>query len=141
MATAYVWNGYALNQSAIPISRDGTPEPQAGDAVTRWHGEDTYDLLRDPVEQKRLLQVITEEQFDRLSWLLSFRPPAAVEGDYLHIDGCVKYLCDAQNAAIAVRISDGAPFVRMFDDGDVTLGMPKGEEMPPLLQAHAVRYP
>ena len=141
MAKGYIWYGYALEEFAVPIMGGNAPEPEPGDMVTRWNGEDPYDFLRDPVEQKRLLRVISEVQFDDLSWLMSFRSPAYVEGDYLLMDGCVKYLCDAQNAIVAVRVSDGQPFVRIYDDGAVTLGGPAGEELPPAIQAHAARYP
>jgi len=141
MSIGYIWYGYALEEFAIPIVREGAPEPEAGDMVTRWHDQDPYDFLRDPVEQKRLLQVVSEVEFDTLSWLMSFRSPAYLDGDYLLMDGCVKYLCDAQNAIVAVRVSDGLPFVRVFDDGEVILGVPTGEDLPAAVKAHSARYP
>ena len=140
-AQAYIWNGYALNESVIPISRDGAPKPMGGQQVMRWDDVDPFEMLKDPVEQMRLLDVISEDQFDRLSWLMGFRSPALMQGDFLVADGCVKYLCDAQNAVIAVRASDGQAFVRIFDEGDVTLGVPEGEDLPPALLEHAARYP
>jgi len=140
-ASAYIWNGYAMTESVIPISRGGAPEPTGGAMVTRWDDVDPFEMLKNPVEQKRLLQVISEEAFDTLSWFMGFRSPATVRGGYLVAGGCVKYMCDAQNAVIAVRVSDGAPFVRIFDQGAVILGVPEGEDMPDALRAHVARYP
>lgn len=140
-AIGYTWNGYALQELAVPISRENAPDPAGGAMVTRWDDVDPYELLQDPVEQKRLLQVISEDQFDRLSWLMSFRSPALLQDGFLVADGCVKYSCDYENAIIAIRVSDGAPFVRMYDEGAVTLAMPEGEVMPAALQDHAARYP
>lgn len=140
-AIGYSWNGYALDEIAIPISRENSPEPNGGDMVTRWNDVDPYEMLSDPVEQKRLLQVLSEDQFDRLSWLMSFRSPAILQSGFLVADGCVKYLCDAENAIVAIRVSDGQPFVRIFDNGDVTLAVPEGEDLPRALIEHAVRYP
>ena len=140
-AIGYAWNGYALDEIAIPISRKNAPEPSGGEMVTRWDDRDPYEMLSDPVEQLRLLHVISEEQFDRLSWLMSFRSPALLQGDYLVADGCVKYLCDAENAIIAIRVSDGLPFVRIYDNGVVALAVPEGENLPEALIEHASRYP
>lgn len=140
-AIGYAWNGYSLDEVSIPISHEDTPEPAGGAMVTRWGDRDPYDMLSDPVEQKRLLQVISEDELDRLSWLMSFRSTALVRDEYLVADGCVKYMCDAQNAVVAIRITDGQPFVRIFDEGDVTLGVPKGQDLPSALLEHAQRYP
>ncbi len=140
-AKAYIWNGYAMSVDEIPIPRDGTPEPKGGDMVNRWEGVDPFELLKDPIEQNRLLQVISEDDFERLSWFMSFRSPAKIRDGFLVADGCVKYERDAQNAVIAIRVSDGRPFVRIYDEGVVTLGVFEDEGMPAALSQHALRYP
>ncbi len=129
-AQAYIWNGYAMTKSTIPILHDGIPAPEGGDMVTRWDGVDPYELLKDPVEQLRLLQVLSGDEFDQLAWVMSMRSSAELNGDFLLAEGCVKNQCDTQNARIAIRISDGAPFVRIYDEGLVVLGVPDGEMFP-----------
>ncbi|MDG1432357.1 MAG: hypothetical protein P8L68_10600 [Paracoccaceae bacterium] len=140
-AKSYVWNGYAMSVGEIAIPRDEVPEPEGGEMVARWDGADPFEMLKDPVEQNRLLRVISEEDFERLSWFMSFRSPAKIRDGFLVADGCIKYLCDAQNAVVAIRVSDGQPFVRIYDEGDVTLGLVEGEDMPPALVQHALRAP
>ncbi|MDG2339618.1 MAG: hypothetical protein P8L32_00280 [Paracoccaceae bacterium] len=129
-AIGYAWNGYGLSEVPITISRQGIPAPVGKDMVTRWDRVDPYEMLSDPVEQVRLLSIMSEDEFDRLSWLMSFRSPAIIRGDYLVAEGCVKYMCSTQNAVIAIRVSDGLPFVRMNDDGVVTQRIPVGELVP-----------
>lgn len=137
----YIWNGYAMIQGTLPIPSQDAPDPTGGAQVTRWNGAYPLEILRDPVEQTRLRRVLSDDEFEMLAWYVSFQGPAELRDGFLVAEGCVKYSCDAQNGIFAIRVSDGVPFVRILDDGEVILRIPAGESVPSALLDHAARYP
>ncbi len=75
--------------------------------------------------------VLSEAQLQEYNRVANLGGTIEPRGDFVVGEGCWPGICRRRWAVLALRISDGAPFVRMSDG---TIAMPLGETLPELLR-------
>lgn len=124
----HTWNGQTMVETILERIDDKTAAFCKGDDVRKWIGQDAFDYLEDSGEANRLLTVLSNEELEYVRAAFYVAGTIEEEDGYILLTGFHNTF--STWAAIAVRISDGLPFV-VWDDG---LAMPEGETLPKLLE-------
>ena len=133
-ATIYAWNGKTMIETILKRSNSGAGIPGGGDAVRRWKDKYLFELLGDPDERTRLLSVLSEEELKWFGYAVMRGSPMHEKDGFVVGHGCEPDMCNANWAVLALRISDGAPFVLMPDGFE---RLPKGQKMPAVIREEA----
>lgn len=80
---------------------------RGGDDALRWVGTHPSDLVRDPEEQARFLQIMTWPELDALKNHISVANKVVRRGDWVLGAGCFPHACNVQNGFWGIRISTG----------------------------------
>lgn len=130
-ARLFAWNGYRMSLTILPRALEGARMPGGGSDVERWIGRYMHEFTQDPGEQQRLKQVLSDNELAEFNLVSDAGSPIERRGDWIVGSACWPALCTGRWVVLALRISDGAPFVVMADG---TRAMPEGETLPALLQ-------
>jgi hypothetical protein len=139
-ARIFAWNGYRMNLTILRRALDGAEIPGGGAEVERWIGRYMHELTQDPGEQLRLKLILSEEELAEFNFVSNAGSPFERQGGWVVGTACWPTFCEGRWSVLALRISDGAPFV-VLSDG--TRAMPAGEAMPAILEQvdHQGRLP
>ena len=129
-ARVFAWNGFRMSESVVKRSLQDVPLPAGGADVERWVDRYLFELARDPQEQKRLAEVLTEEQLEEFNRVIGQGSPMVRRGAFVVGAACWPGLCEGRWAVLALRVSDGAPFVRLSNG---VIATPDMEQPPEVL--------
>ena len=111
-------NGMTETRGSLPFASDQSAG--SGGDVTRWIGSHPLSVLQDPMERKRFLSIMPEEEIRELASSTTVANTAKQEGDWVYGKGCTPHLCTHEWGAWGIRISDGQPAALFHsDDGSV----------------------
>lgn len=104
----YRFDGQAMTRtehaSAAPTGR----RAGAGADVTRWLNTHPSEILRDPSEQLRFLQIMTRAEMDDLSRHISVASTTEYMGGWVFGRGCLPHQCNSAAGGWGIRVADGA---------------------------------
>lgn len=83
--------------------------PQAGPAVTKWHGTGHDAYFGDPMEWARFQTLLTTDEFREIRQGSEGRTQVRVVGDHLVLTGCLVPACTSTRTGLAVAVETGKP--------------------------------
>jgi hypothetical protein len=109
----------AAGLSRTDVARDDAQVKTAGAGadVTRWIGARPLDPFQDASERNRFLTIMTAAQMDDFTPMISVANAVVLLGDFVAGRGCLPHSCNTDQAAWAIRISDGRPFAVSRSNG------------------------
>ena len=104
--------------STATLRNDTTVAPAtAGTAVTRWVGSHPADIFKETAERQRFRTIMTDVFLNDLRTSVMVANRVIQEGDYVYGSGCWPHACNATAGVWALRVSDGAVFAVIWNEG------------------------
>lgn len=128
---------YAAGQVLeVPVPRREVPAPMPGPGadVTRWAGVHPWEIVQDPGERRRLLEVMPRGKLFELEERLAVGSEAVLEGGWLVAQGCMAHMCGVEAGAFALEVETGAVQAVLFHEGGApeVFGAARGALIPAL---------
>ncbi len=131
VASVWAWNGETMAQAVI--DRAATPEPVAkAEGLAAWEGRYLFELLTDTEGRAHLATALRPEELTHADLVAHSGGAIERDGDYLIGGACHSTDCDWRWVMVALRLTDGAVFALLAEDG-IDVIKPEGEDLPDAL--------
>lgn len=107
-AVVYRFDGGRMTRSERAATVALGPMAGAGTDVTRWIGKHPSEVLQDPGEQKRFLQIMTPAKLEELRAHTSVANKTDFVNGWVFGRGCMPHACNVSAGGWGIRVADGA---------------------------------